>query len=55
MKPRRASFSSVASVVLLIALIDSTSPCRLRSSGTRPMPWRIATSGLVSVTGCPAT
>ena len=39
-QPKRDSRVSIASVVLLSALIDSTSPCRLRSSGTRPMPWR---------------
>ena len=42
MNPSRASRGRIDSVALSSTFIDSTSPCRLRSSGTRPMPSAIA-------------
>ena len=42
MNPSRASRGRIDSVAFSSTFIDSTSPCRLRSSGTRPMPAAIA-------------
>ena len=54
-QPKRASAGKIGSVKLCAADIPSTSPWRLRSSGTRPRPARIAARGDDRRIGLPST